>query len=281
MKTKVCIRCKNRKYIKYFNKQVKTPDGFFSWCKKCQREYGKKYNQKNRKKLSIYAKNRRKKYPWKFLINKIKQRCNCKSNKDYKYYGRRGIKCLITAEELKTLWFRDKAWGLKEPSIDRIDNNGNYEYNNCHFIEKSQNTIKRNKNMKKTILIFIGLFLIPLNVFAYNPNSFFDEAEIFVTGQRPKVDIEVSELNVTILADDFVDGVAEKEVLISNEGSVPCRIKLALKGVPVDLDVTAEVDNDFLLKGETTTLNIRVELSEQKDVEDFNFSILVKASLRP
>jgi hypothetical protein len=111
--------------------------------------------------------------------------------------------------------------------------------------------------------------------------SYFDEAEIFVTGQRPKVDIEVSELNVTILADDFVDGVAEKEVLISNEGSVPCRIKLALKGVPVDLDVTAEVDNDFLLKGETTTLNIRVELSEQKDVEDFNFSILVKASLRP
>lgn len=134
--------------------------------------------------------------------------------------------------------------------------------------------------MKKLIFILVAV-LVSVNAFAYNPNSFFDEAEIFVTGQRPKVDIEVSELNVTILADDFVDGVAEKEVLISNEGSVPCRIKLALKNVPVDLNVTAEVDNDFLLKGETTTLNIRVELTEQQNAEDFNFSILVKASLRP
>ena len=135
--------------------------------------------------------------------------------------------------------------------------------------------------MKKILILTIGLILLASNVFAYNPNSFFDEEEIVVNGQRPKVDIEVSELNVTILADDFVDGVANKTVTLSNEGTVPCRLEVELGKVPVDLNVLATIDNDFLLKGETTTLNIEVELSEQQNVEDFTFTILVKASLRP
>ena len=137
--------------------------------------------------------------------------------------------------------------------------------------------------MKKQIIIFtIALmFILSSLSYAYNPNSFYDEEEITVSGKRPKVDIEVSELTVTIEVDDFVDGVAEKIVSISNEGSVPCRIELELKNVPIDLDVRANVDDDFLLKGQSTNLNIYVELTDQQKEEDFTFTILVKASLRP
>ena len=50
--------------------------------------------------------------------------------------------------ELKFLWFRDKAYLLKKPSIDRIDPDGHYEVTNCRYIELSENSrnARRPKN---------------------------------------------------------------------------------------------------------------------------------------
>lgn len=73
--------------------------------------------------------------PWEITRNGILTRC-----KNNKRYVERGIKCRINLVELKQLWFRDKAWLLKCPSIDRIDNDGDYTFDNCRFIEKSINT---------------------------------------------------------------------------------------------------------------------------------------------
>lgn len=154
-------------------------------------------------------------------------------------------------------------------------------YYNCHFIEQSENTRKRNRTMKKTLIVLIIFILNVSNCFAYNQDSFYDQAEISIHGNRPKVDIEVSELSVTILEDDFVDGIAKKNVKVANEGNVPCRIEIEVSNVPVDLNVTAEVDDVFLLKGQSTELNITVELTEQQTETSFNFSILIKANLRP
>ncbi|MHA1790180.1 MAG: hypothetical protein ACTSXT_13290 [Candidatus Helarchaeota archaeon] len=140
---------------------------------------------------------------------------------------------------------------------------------------------QRRKQMKKLLIASLFVTLIVSNVYAYNPHSFYDQEQINIHGNRPKVDIEVSEIDVTILPEDFVDGIATKSVKISNEGNVPCRIELELQNIPIDLQVEAIVDSEYLLKGEMTGLTITVELTEQMEEEIFNFIVLVKANLRP
>ncbi|MCK4649189.1 hypothetical protein KAT51_06675, partial [bacterium] len=45
----------------------------------------------------------------------------------------------LTSEDIKFLWFRDKAYNLGQPSIDRKDTYGDYSIDNCRFIEKVDN----------------------------------------------------------------------------------------------------------------------------------------------
>lgn len=72
-------------------------------------------------------------HPWARTLNRIQGRCG----HAYKKYG---TKCLITKDELQQLWFRDKAYLMKHPSIDRIDTFKDYTFDNCRYIEKSINT---------------------------------------------------------------------------------------------------------------------------------------------
>lgn len=100
------------------------------------------YSVINKKRISNNNKIKRDKFPWIYIFHGIKNRCTNKNDKSYKNYGGRGIKYLITADEVKELWFRDKAFLMERPTIDRIDNDGNYEISNCRFIEKSENSAK-------------------------------------------------------------------------------------------------------------------------------------------
>jgi hypothetical protein len=100
-----------------------------------------------------YHKNYLKMFPWKCTLRNIKQRCNNPKNPCYKNYGGRGITCLITENELKELWFRDKAYEMKQPSIDRKNSNGNYEFNNCQYLEQRDNIGKANKETKSRIIL--------------------------------------------------------------------------------------------------------------------------------
>ena len=84
----------------------------------------------------------------------MKKRCKNKKHDSYPRYGGSGIKALITLNEIKQLWFRDKAYLLDKPSIDRIDNDGNYEYGNCRFIELSENSKLSNIKHARKILQF-------------------------------------------------------------------------------------------------------------------------------
>lgn len=72
--------------------------------------------------------------PWARTLYRARTRCRNPRDIGYRNYGGRGIKCLLTMPEIKALWERDGADKLEVPSIDRINNDGHYEFANCRFI---------------------------------------------------------------------------------------------------------------------------------------------------
>ena len=135
---KICTKCGVPKKLSEFHKDKDKDYGVSSRCKLCRRQIQKEH---------------RKKYPWKHTLAHIKQRCKNANSKGFSNYGGRGIECRITENEVKELWFRDKGYLMNKPTIDRKDNNGNYEFGNCRFIEKSVNSKKRNKDNPQGITI--------------------------------------------------------------------------------------------------------------------------------
>lgn len=78
---------------------------------------------------------------WREMVS----RCHNRKNKDYKNYGDRGVS---VCEEWRDNFESFYNWALKNGykgglTIDRRNNNGNYEPANCRFITKAENS--RNK----------------------------------------------------------------------------------------------------------------------------------------
>lgn len=83
-------------------------------------------------------------------FNNINGRCNIKTTNKYEYYGGRGIKNLLTVEDVVSLAIRDRAMSMERPSIDRIDSTGHYSFKNCRFVELIKNIKSRTyKSIKK------------------------------------------------------------------------------------------------------------------------------------
>ena len=75
------------------------------------------------------------------LWGDIVKRCETKSSGNYQYYGGRGIKM---CDEWRNKPETFISWALENGykqgmEIDRINNNGDYEPNNCQFITHKQN----------------------------------------------------------------------------------------------------------------------------------------------
>ena len=78
----------------------------------------------------------------------MKQRCLNKNHSSYKDYGGRGI--TICKRWLKfENFFADMGEKPEGTSIDRIDNNGNYEPSNCKWATQKQ----QNNNMRRNHLL--------------------------------------------------------------------------------------------------------------------------------
>lgn len=88
-------------------------------------------------------------HPLRAIRKSMIDRCTNPNNKFYKNYGERGIS--VCDEWLASLenfyeWAMKNGW-VKGLSIDRIDNNGNYTPENCHWITVSENSSKTMKRL--------------------------------------------------------------------------------------------------------------------------------------
>lgn len=101
------------------------------------------YTRRWRKKNPDYRKYEINK-PWTSHYEHARQRCDNPNNHKYKYYGGRGIRFLMTRDDFKYLYERDSASQMFRPSIDRIDNDGDYALENCQFLELADNSRKAN-----------------------------------------------------------------------------------------------------------------------------------------
>lgn len=95
------------------------------------------WNKNNRLVIASNKQAIYKKEPWRRQRAYIISRC-CKDG----VYTKKNIKNKLSVKQLKYLWFRDNAFLMKIPSIDRIDSKGDYDIKNCRFIELRENTGK-------------------------------------------------------------------------------------------------------------------------------------------
>ena len=113
-----------------------------------KKEYNKKYKvrwyQENKERIDAINREYKRTHPWWKHFNSAQQRC--RSWQSYKGV----VEFHLTINEVKTLWFRDKADEMKKPSIDRIETTGNYTKDNCRFIEFLDNIRRpRRKYVKR------------------------------------------------------------------------------------------------------------------------------------
>lgn len=83
----------------------------------------------------------------------IKTRCSNKNHRAYKNYGGRGIEISIAWKNSFIQFFIDVGERpSKNHSIDRIDNDGNYEKSNCRWATSKEQGANKRNNRKITIL---------------------------------------------------------------------------------------------------------------------------------
>ena len=129
---KTCTKCKI-KYpvsLKYFYKQSTGKNGLTAQCKKCTKKYRNRYNN------TIAGHLRR-------VFGSMKQRCNDSNMHNYNRYGGRSIKICFTSDEFIDYVINKLRIDPRNLTIDRINNDGNYERGNIRFVTNKVNCQNR------------------------------------------------------------------------------------------------------------------------------------------
>ena len=55
----------------------------------------------------------------------------------------------MSVTDVMDLWIRDDAINMGRPSLDREDSDKNYTFDNCRFMELSENSARANRGKKR------------------------------------------------------------------------------------------------------------------------------------
>lgn len=103
-----------------------------------------------RKKSTKYARAFYARNPWLRSWQWAKRRCEDPRHRCYGSYGGRGVKFLLTKDEVRRLWERDGAGAMVRPTLDRIESEVHYTFENCRFVEFEQNASTADKRHWRT-----------------------------------------------------------------------------------------------------------------------------------
>ena len=141
---------KERKYKeKWRRKKYASNPEFRAKEKKRNREYRDKNKDEISRKNQRQSTRRRAETPWLLHWYAARARCNNPKNKRFKHYGGKGIRMLLTKLEIEILYKCGYAGQMNKLSIDRINSNGSYIFDNCRFIELSENVGRANRERTK------------------------------------------------------------------------------------------------------------------------------------
>lgn len=77
----------------------------------------------------------------------MKNRCSCSNNTHFNCYGGRGIKVCDEWKDFENfqIWAVNNGYG-ENLTLDRIDNDGNYEPSNCRWVTRKEQSFNRRTN---------------------------------------------------------------------------------------------------------------------------------------
>lgn len=154
---KQCIICKKEKEISEFYVHPKMADGHLNKCKECCKAYARAKDTKE------YDLRRYRKNPKRYLNHKyriIKERC---TNEKRRYYGKKFLSreewaefCKRTEGQFMSMYHRWQESGYERvmsPSIDRINNDGDYTLDNIQWLSLAENDKKYIQENMRPIIV--------------------------------------------------------------------------------------------------------------------------------
>ena len=96
----------------------------------------------------------------------MRERCNNTKHRSYKDYGGRGIKVCERWDNFSNFIEDMGERPTTKHQIDRIDNDGNYEPNNCRWVNRSENSLNKrhpkDSNPHKNVYLKNGKYFVQI-----------------------------------------------------------------------------------------------------------------------